>query len=76
MEWLKKHAKFTMLAQRIRILASYDAKIRPPLCSVPDNLITRASFKNLNVKKKKTQKNTQILTFSFSALPPEVAFQK
>ncbi len=33
----------------LRILASYDAKIRPPRHILPDNFTTKASFKNLNV---------------------------
>ncbi len=33
----------------LRILASYDVRIRPPSYILPDNYITTASFKNLNV---------------------------
>ncbi len=48
-------------AMTLRILAMYGAKIRPPSYILPDNLITRASFKNLKkVRKEESVKNPKL----------------
>ncbi len=46
---LIKERGYKYMYIRLRILASYELKIRPPCYILPDNFKTRASFKNLNV---------------------------